>query len=79
MKHASVDRAKRVDSQCRNHGACPRCRGSRTFQRRRLETMDGEIMDAIQTAQPRPATVPCGADSAPQDSIHRDGLDDGRS
>lgn len=30
MKHASVDKGKRVDSGCRNNGSCPHCRASRT-------------------------------------------------
>jgi hypothetical protein len=30
MKHASVDRAKRVSHQCRNNNQCPYCRASRT-------------------------------------------------
>ena len=29
------NRAKRVDRTCRNHGGCPVCRGSRTYQGRR--------------------------------------------
>lgn len=32
MRHASVDRAKSISSQCRNHGLCAYCRRSRTFQ-----------------------------------------------
>jgi hypothetical protein len=35
MKHKSVDKAKRVSVQCRNHGSCPWCRRSRTMQARR--------------------------------------------
>ena len=37
MKHASVDRSKRVSRQCRNHGACPYCRRSRTRNAKRRE------------------------------------------
>ena len=33
MKHASVDRAKRVSSQCRNNNQCPYCRRSRTLSK----------------------------------------------
>lgn len=36
MKHASVDRAKRVSSQCRNHGSCPWCQRSRTISAKRV-------------------------------------------
>ncbi len=36
MKHASVDKAKRVDSGCRNHGSCPWCTRSRTMARARI-------------------------------------------
>ena len=31
MKHASVDRAKRVSKQCQNNKQCPYCRRSRTW------------------------------------------------
>lgn len=37
MKHASVDRAKRVDNGCRNHGSCPYCTRSRTIDRLRIQ------------------------------------------
>lgn len=36
MKHASVDKAKRVDSGCRNNGSCPHCRRSRTMSAARV-------------------------------------------
>jgi len=38
MKHASCDRAKRIDRQCRNHGSCPYCKRSRTRNAARRET-----------------------------------------
>lgn len=44
MKHASVDRAKRVDSGCRNHGSCPYCRRSRTHNLSVTEQATREAM-----------------------------------
>lgn len=35
MSKHKCDCAKRVDATCRNHGSCPHCRGSRTYQTRR--------------------------------------------
>lgn len=31
-KYRKTNKAKRVDSGCRNHGSCPHCRGNRTHQ-----------------------------------------------
>lgn len=42
MKHASVDRSKRVSRQCRNHGQCPYCKRSRTRNAARREAEAAE-------------------------------------
>lgn len=47
MKHKSVDRAKRVDTGCRNHGSCPWCRRSRTIQTRRVVAAGGAALRAF--------------------------------
>jgi len=44
LKHKSVDRAKRVSNQCRNHGSCPWCRRSRTRSARMVAAMS---LDAL--------------------------------
>ncbi len=56
MKHASVDKAKRVSSGCRNHGSCPWCRRSRTIGQAKLDQypMYGSRYDQI---DPRPFSV----------------------
>lgn len=59
MKHASVDKAKRVSSSCRNNGSCPYCRRSRTMSAARehikaleqdAERMRGVLADVVQMA-----------------------------
>lgn len=48
MKHASVDRSKRVSRQCRNNGQCPYCRRSRTRNAARREAeVSAQIMDGL--------------------------------
>ena len=48
MKHASVDRAKRVCTSCRNNGSCPWCRRSRTMDMARVEQdARHELIDAV--------------------------------
>jgi hypothetical protein len=44
VKHASIDKAKRVSSQCRNNGQCPYCRRSRTWRSRRVAAAGGAAM-----------------------------------
>ncbi len=47
-RHLSVDRAKRVSRQCRNHGQCPYCRSSRTRNAaRRIEAAREEERDGL--------------------------------
>ncbi len=46
MKHASVDRAKRVSTSCRNNGSCPWCARSRTMDRQRVRT-DVELRESV--------------------------------
>lgn len=49
MKHLSVDRAKRVDRSCRNHGSCPYCRRSRTrCAARRIEAAQEQVETGIE-------------------------------
>lgn len=35
MKQRKINRAKRIDPSCRNHGTCPHCRGNRLYQAQR--------------------------------------------
>jgi hypothetical protein len=54
MKHASVDRAKRVDSGCANHGSCDYCRRSRTRAAAKVDAaLDVEAAHIVGTTHHR--------------------------
>ena len=40
MKKRKINKAKRVDSSCKNHGSCPYCRNSRTFSNKKREPIE---------------------------------------
>jgi hypothetical protein len=40
MKKRKTNKAKRVDSHCKNHGECPWCRGNRTHSSKRRAPAD---------------------------------------
>ncbi len=46
MKKRAINRSKRVDKQCGNHGNCPYCRQSRLYQaNREIERTNQELKE----------------------------------
>ena len=51
MKRRRINKAKRFDSRCRNHGSCPHCRRSRLYQaNREIERFEQKLMEEEPTA-----------------------------
>ena len=47
MPSRKTNKAKRVDGGCRNHGACPWCRGNRTYQGRKAKQAADEAIEEV--------------------------------
>jgi hypothetical protein len=46
MKRRRINKAKRFDSRCRNHGSCPHCRRSRLYQaNREIERFEQKLRE----------------------------------
>lgn len=44
MKNRKINRAKRVDRGCRNHGSCDYCKNSRTYSNKHREPLEDTNM-----------------------------------
>ena len=46
MKRRRINKAKRFDSRCRNHGSCPHCRRARLYQaNREIERFEQKLRE----------------------------------